>query len=101
MTRRNPDQRQEQHVEQPERVIATHPRKHGCERRDNARALCGDLDKLKCGHAVTRWGPLFHSLVQQKQWRDEHDNADCIADPKMKLRLRKTAPWNNARSGIS
>jgi hypothetical protein len=47
MTCPNPDERQEQQVEKPERVIARHSRKHGCERRDNARALCGELDELK------------------------------------------------------
>ena len=49
---------------------------------------------------MNRWGPLFNSLVQQKQWREEHNNADCIADPKMKPGLGKTSPGNDPRSGI-
>jgi hypothetical protein len=47
MARRDPDERQKQQVEKPERVIATDSREHGCERRDNARALCGELDESK------------------------------------------------------
>ena len=47
MTRRDPNEGREQQVEKPERVIATDSREHGCERRDNARALCGELDESK------------------------------------------------------
>src|SRR5216683_4506411 len=100
MTRRDPDEREEQQVEQLERVIATHFGEHRCERRDNTRPLRGSLAELKCGPAINRWGPLADSLVAQKQWRKEHHDADGIADPKMKPGLGKTAPGDNARSGV-
>ena len=49
---------------------------------------------------MIQWSSLFNSLVKQKQWRDEHDNADCIPDPEMKPSLGKTAPGDNPRGGV-
>jgi hypothetical protein len=34
----------------------------------------------------------FSADGRVSQWRNGHDNADCIADPKMKSGLGKTAP---------
>jgi hypothetical protein len=47
MTRRDPDQRQKQQVEKPERVIPTHPRKHRRERQDDTHPLRGSFAELK------------------------------------------------------
>src|SRR5215472_5757328 len=99
MTCRNPDQRQEQQVEKPER-IATKSRKHRCESRNNTHPLRSKLDELRYGNAMIPWAPLFNSRVEQKQGREEHNDSDGIADPKMKSGLGKTAPRDNPGSGI-
>src|SRR5215468_2240 len=101
MTHRDPDERREQQVEKSERVVPAHSRKHRCQRHDYTRALSCELDELTQRSAVIRPSPLLRSLVQQKQWRQERDDTDGIADPVMKPGLGKTAPRDHARSSIS
>lgn len=40
------------------------------------------IRRIEVSYATTQWDSLYDLLVQQKQWRDKHDNADCIPDPK-------------------
>src|SRR3954447_10658688 len=100
MTNPDPDQRQKEQVEKSERGIPTHPREHRRERRDDTHPLGCSFAELKWRPALNQRGPLSDSLVYEEQWRENHDNADCIARPKMKPGLGKTVPRNYSRSSI-
>ena len=43
---------------------------------------------------------LYACVQHQQRWRD-HDNADCVADPKLKHGVRKTGPGYDAACGIA